>query len=578
MKFLLKIIFLMLLPVMAMAQDSVIDISPANFSEDIDAYNISAVPGWSFHAGNDPNWAQENIDLSGWKKLSPSELSGKYADKDGKAEGWFRTKIKFDSSAGNKLFGVKLGSWAATDLYINGQLITSNGNTGSNGEPYKAINSYGKLSYPANLRTGEVYTLAVHFVDHKSILHSSQLKSEASGSLNNFLNITGSKFDSAYAELMNQDIAFMAIDLSAFAILMLLFWILLLQNPAEKNLRLIAYGTTVITLTFYSSMQSALNSNYTATELWKVINGISAALSFVLVMLIIINIFNRKVTKAFKVFLVAYFIGLFSIVFMPEAFAIANNLIMTALLFIICIYYTVSSWKNLKGAQWAVVTGLLVFTLFVMVFFIIEALPGNTIKPIALNLLRTSLALSFPISLLVYVSIRFKEIITDVQLNANRVLHLSEEKKEQALHQQKILQEEVTKQTAEIRTTLDNLKSTQSQLIQSEKMASLGELTAGIAHEIQNPLNFVNNFSEINKEMIGEMKEEIAKGNYDDVKNIANDIEANEEKINHHGKRADAIVKGMLQHSQTSKGQKEPTNINALCDEYLRLSYHGLRA
>jgi signal transduction histidine kinase len=109
-------------------------------------------------------------------------------------------------------------------------------------------------------------------------------------------------------------------------------------------------------------------------------------------------------------------------------------------------------------------------------------------------------------------------------------------------------------------------------------MASLGELTAGIAHEIQNPLNFVNNFSDVNKELIEEMDEEIDKQNIQAVKEIAKDIKENEEKINHHGKRADAIVKGMLQHSRKSSGQKEPTDINALADEYLRLSYHGLRA
>ena len=126
--------------------------------------------------------------------------------------------------------------------------------------------------------------------------------------------------------------------------------------------------------------------------------------------------------------------------------------------------------------------------------------------------------------------------------------------------------------------TLAELTSTQSQLIQKEKMASLGELTAGIAHEIQNPLNFVNNFSEVNKELLSEMKDEIDKGNLEEVKLIANDVIDNEEKINHHGKRACDIVKGMLQHSRSSSGIKEPTDINALCDEYLRLSYHGLRA
>ncbi len=129
-----------------------------------------------------------------------------------------------------------------------------------------------------------------------------------------------------------------------------------------------------------------------------------------------------------------------------------------------------------------------------------------------------------------------------------------------------------------IEQAYDNLKATQQQLIQSEKMASLGELTAGIAHEIQNPLNFVNNFSEVNSELIGEMKDELAKGNIDEAKTIANDIDENEQKIIFHGKRADAIVKGMLQHSRSSSGVKEPTDINALADEYLRLAYHGLRA
>ena len=136
------------------------------------------------------------------------------------------------------------------------------------------------------------------------------------------------------------------------------------------------------------------------------------------------------------------------------------------------------------------------------------------------------------------------------------------------------------KQKAKVKIEIayEELKATQSQLIQSEKMASLGELTAGIAHEIQNPLNFVNNFSEVNKELIDELKSGLATGNMQSANEIADTIKDNEEKITQHGKRAEAVVKGMLQHSRISSSQKELTDINALADEYLRLAYHGLRA
>ncbi len=149
---------------------------------------------------------------------------------------------------------------------------------------------------------------------------------------------------------------------------------------------------------------------------------------------------------------------------------------------------------------------------------------------------------------------------------------------EETIEELELKRKAIEETNSALQRSLEELKATQAQLVQSEKMASLGELTAGIAHEIQNPLNFVNNFSEVNIELVEEAREELEKGDIEETKSILMDLGENSEKINHHGKRADAIVKGMLEHSKRGSGRKEATNLNTLVEEFLRLSYQSFLA
>jgi two-component system, NtrC family, sensor kinase len=186
--------------------------------------------------------------------------------------------------------------------------------------------------------------------------------------------------------------------------------------------------------------------------------------------------------------------------------------------------------------------------------------------------------LSVPITLSFYLVRDFAFTSKELEAKLSEIQQLSAEKQQILISQKEMLEQKITQRTVQFKQSLEELKATQAQLIQSEKMASLGELTAGIAHEIQNPLNFVNNFSETNVELVQEARTEFKDGNNIEGFTILDNIEENAKKITHHGRRAESIVKGMLEHSRSPKGEKQLAKLNALVDEYLRLAYHGFRA
>ena len=289
-------------------------------------------------------------------------------------------------------------------------------------------------------------------------------------------------------------------------------------------------------------------------------------------LLFLYSLFYKKIPKQFWVFLIASAIiavwSWFALLAWVSLFLFVLSMAEMIRVVIVAIR------KKIPGA-WIIGIGFTAFCLSLLTLILL-ILSGNFSLTIFYILIYITGILPVLLSMSVYLSSRVAGTHKNLDAEMKKTMELEVENARKEVELKKAT--ELKEAYDALEKAHQTLKSTQTQLIQSEKMASLGELTAGIAHEIQNPLNFVNNFSEVNKELLIEMKDEISKGNLDEVKTIASDVIDNEDKIIFHGKRADAIVKGMLQHSRSSSGVKESTDINALCDEYLRLSYHGLRA
>jgi len=534
---------------------------------------LAPLDGWIFKQGNDTLWANEDIDLTGWNKFKPTELSAKMEDESGRVEGWFRIKIILDKSFVNTPLAINRELWAATDVYINGKLIHSFGNTGN---PYQAFNPILKYPIPLQLEVGKEYLIAIHFVDYETTFTQRELRLKPQH-LKSFLNLTGPEFIDRVTHDIKQTHIYGTLSISISFVLFFLFWMLVFLNPGQKIFRIIALITTAVWICAVGSFfDTFFDLSYPFEKLRYVIN-ISLQVVMNIGGLILLEwLLIRKttwisVTLLFVVTSTSTFAHLFSI---SPPFGIAFSCMLVYFGFLLVKY-----WKSIHEAMWAVVAATVSPIIMAMVYINLHKYSLDLFHEYEKPLLSLML-LSSPLFLLVYISFRFKEILKDIANENHKVLLITEEKQELLSTQNERLELLVSERTTELEKSLSNLKSTQNQLIQKEKLASLGELTAGIAHEIQNPLNFVNNFSELSVDLAQELKEEIKKPekDWELIEELTNDLSSNQEKINHHGKRASNIVKGMLEHSRTSTGERVLTDINQLADEYLRLSYHGMRA
>ncbi|MCS4435254.1 sensor histidine kinase [Aquiflexum gelatinilyticum] len=535
---------------------------------------LAPLDGWIFRQGNDPKWADLDLDSNGWETMNPTALNPKMEDENGRLEGWFRIILKLDDSLKDTPFYLSRSLWAATDVYLDGKLIHSFGNTG---DPYQAFNPILKYPVPIDLEAGKEYLLAIHFVDYESTFTQREIRLTPQN-LQPFINLTGPDYTTWVSRDYKHTHIYVTLCLGVSFLLFFLYWFLLYLNPDQTLFRIIAWYTTVVligAIVFFGN--TFFEISYSLEKLRFILFITFQAIMTLFGLFILEWVLTQKISRLSWALLAVLLImnipaHIFSI---SQPFAIA--FVFMLLHFGKKLY---AHRLEIKGAKWTIVAAVVIPTVAIIVQIILHKYSLDLYNEYDKLILSLHI-LTPPLFYLAYISVRFKETLSAVQIESQKLLQVTEEKREILANQNILLEAQVTERTKELKNSLENLKATQAQLIQQEKLASLGQLTAGIAHEIKNPLNFVNNFSEVSIEIIGETLEEMEKRETRDetiiLENLE-DIQSNLQKIHEHGSRANSIVTSMLQHSRGGSGEKEPTDLNALIKEYVNLSFHGMRA